>query len=425
LNVSVECITPGFELAYSQVYAINSGSLRLKREIAKDPWQINLDNYRRILSLRLQESGKENVLRAIRILERRDDVVSATPNFYEVFQHAIGDHDTFSSMRAHGIPSNQWGLSQIDAARAWGITRGSNEVIVGVMDTGIDANHNDLRSRLMNNLASDLTSENHRLTDPDGHGTHVAGTIAAQGGLSYGLAPNIRLVSLRVLYGNGRAAPVRYQINAIAHAIRYNIRILNFSGGGTSNDPDRLQAIKHFPGIFIASAGNDNRNNDTHSQPHFPSSHRLPNLISVGASDSNDNRARWGGILGINRSGSNYGLRTVCVFAPGVGIRGSLPDNRAGNLTGTSMAAPFVAGIAAMIQSVRPDLRENTKRAIIMQTVDQSSSFQNISVSGGRVNAYHAVRFAMGLSYGATWIFGKYITPGTYNMSIQDTQINL
>ena len=168
---------------------------------ALDSTQINADEFRTILRLTLEEPGKENVLGAIEQLEHRRDIVSAEPDFAIYIISSTPDDPFY-------ISGDQWGLNGangISAPQAWGITTGSNTVMVGVVDTGIQANHPDLAGRVNIALSRDFTFPAPHIPtsveDTNGHGTHVAGIIGAQGnngiGIS-GVGQNIQLVSLKI-----------------------------------------------------------------------------------------------------------------------------------------------------------------------------------------------------------------------------------
>jgi len=438
---SVQDISPGLQLAKNQsrVSAFN-GHLN---NINIDPdWNIDMEYFRRILTLTLASPGRENVLRAIRFLERRDDIFSAEPNFYKRLAPAlIGRYNQIVSCEECCIglkPSSlesrftnisiPWGVNRINAPAAWRLINSPSLVRVGVLDTGICANHPDIRDRLDIDLFRNFTVDGECvLSDYSGHGTHVAGTIA---GIRVGVAHNnIRLVSLRVLNTLTGAGNVYDQVTAIRFATNLpahqRIHILNASLGGRDNHLGRLEAIRQFPGLFVAAAGNSGSNNDIN--PFFPASHRLPNLISVGASNINDQRSSF----------SNFGATTVCIFAPGgegtlinTSILSAFPANRCDGtihapsgfrncevpfihngvwdrshihyangyhlMEGTSMAAPHVAGAIALIMSHRPNLSRAQIRNAIMNSVnrDVCAEIRNGSVSGGILNVYGALRIA-------------------------------
>ena len=164
--------------------------------------KVNTDNFRRILSLELAEKSKENVIEAIKKLEKRSDILSAEPNSAYTFYST--PNDTYYS-------SHQWGLNKIQAEDAWDITTGSNTVTVGVMDSGIEGSHPDLVNRMSNaglhrEFASGTVVTVTTPTDSFDHGTHVAGIIGAQGNNGLGVAGvawDVRLVSLKVGDSNG------------------------------------------------------------------------------------------------------------------------------------------------------------------------------------------------------------------------------
>lgn len=366
------------------------------RNFSRDTSQdINIENFRQTLTLTLQEPGRENVLRAIRMLERRSDIFGVSPNYritIPCMEYAT--HSNIVEFQANNQTTN-WALERIGARQAWGITTGSPNITVGILDTGIDGNHFWLRNVIhpSSNMHADFVGGGFPLVDPNGHGTHVAGTVASDTNGLTGVAWNISLASLRVLDSRGEGT-MNAVYRAVRHASMRGIQILNASLGGSGRYLPLEQAIRDFNGLFVAAAGNNNRNTDL--TPFFPASIRLPNLISVGASNESDGRGRWGGILGIGRSGSNFGATSVCIFAPGVSIFSTEPNGRFGEKTGTSMAAPFVAGTAALMLSINPNLnsRPDLVRNKIIQTVNLPSDLNNYSISRGRLNVRNAVNVA-------------------------------
>ena len=377
----------------------------------------------------LIEKTEENVANAIKRLERREDILFAGPNYV----YSIASTHPNDTHYQHG---DQWGLNGtkgINAPEAWDITSGSSTITVGVMDTGIQGNHPDLVNRISTaGWHRDCTGNpilpvtNANLTDPDGHGTHVAGIIGAEANnpTSTGIAGvcwNIKLVSLRVFdaTGNGNAA---MQARAVNFAASVNIPILNFSGGGTANDTSLRSAISNYTGLFVCAAGNGGTNNDT--SPVYPSEYSRgqtfsDRVISVGAINIAGNRSSF----------SNFGLQSVSLFAPGESILSTYPQGFCTGLTrvtqwgtlfecetewggaagwirnfrwhhadgyhelsGTSMAAPHVAGVAALLLSKYPSYTAAQLKQEIMSSVTTSPNHSSECVSGGRLNAVGALK---------------------------------
>ncbi|MDR1631047.1 MAG: S8 family serine peptidase [Oscillospiraceae bacterium] len=400
-------------------------------------WLVNPEKYRASLSLKLKNPGKENVLEAIRALEKRDDIISASPNGY--FTMSLTPNDS--------LLGQQWavgtGTGNINMRQAWDITTGgtttATKATVAVIDSGIQANHPDITPRVSTTLGHDYVAgggTGHR-DDPLGHGTHVAGIIAAAGNNSAGIAGanwNVNLVSLRILDDSGGGSWERAAA-AINYARTNNIPIINGSFSGYGDDTAMRNAVNQYGGLMIFAAGNENNNNN--STPCYPASYDRPNLISVGATAANSNsRASY----------SNYGSTRVHVFAPGTSILSTFPTARCNYswlividtdgitrrrcevepvylfgvfmgyqystvhhsngyhyCNGTSMAAPYVTGVAALMFSASK-LSNQTLTAVqlrnrIIGGVDIYSALNGLCSTGGRLNANNAViraRYIMG-----------------------------
>ena len=362
----------------------------------------------RMFELTLNEHCKQNVLDCIKILEARADIYSAEPNVIFVFDSVPND-----PIFTDGNELTNWGIEKIDLPSAWNISVGSNAVLVGVIDSGIDADHPDLINRVNRNLSRCFTSDyDTGCEDEEGHGTHVAGIIGAQANNSIGISGvcwNVQLVSLRIALDDG-TADLSKIANAINYAEQVNIPILNCSVGVQWYDSLLYScetALQNYSGLFVCSAGNDGDNNDT--EPCYPSCFDSDNIIAVGASTIEDSKHGY----------SNWGKTTVDIFAPGKTILSCYPismcaggthdtissthySNGYHYMDGTSMASPYVAGVAALMLSVNPDLTPLEIKQKIINSADTNlyiqsygiDYFKDACVSDGRLNAYSALSIA-------------------------------
>lgn len=292
-----------------------------------------------------------------------------------------------------------WGLKKSDAARAWSVTQGSSDTIVAVIDTGIDEFHEDLKSNLWNNPGEsgldangkdkatngvdddkngfiddvhgwNFVSNNNKLDDNHGHGTHIAGIIGAEAGNKKGISGISPKVSLMILKYFDPKVPstdnLKNTIAAINYAVKMGAHIINYSGGGTDYSQEEHDAVElaNKKGIlFVAAAGNEKSNSDQHH--YYPADYNLKNIISVTAIDPTTE------VL----SSSNYGVTTVDIAAPGQNILSCLPNNSYGLMTGTSQATAFVSGAAALVMSHKNMyFRAPEVKKYILATGDTASS---------------------------------------------------
>jgi subtilisin family serine protease len=303
----------------------------------------------------------------------------------------------------------------VGATRAWDITTGADDLVVGVIDTGIDLSHPDLapnawvnpREIAGNNVDDDGdgyiddvngwnffndSKEVYKDRSEDLHGTHVAGTIGAAGNNAMGVAGvawHVKLMSLKFLGGKDGEGSTGNAIKAINYAIDQkqrgvNIRVLNASWGGGGESLSLRAAIVAAGEagiVFVCAAGNDGEDGDGNA--HFPSGYArdLSSCISVAAIDSSDNLASF----------SNYGHNTVSVGAPGYQIFSTVPGGSYGTLSGTSMASPHVAGVAALLLSKEPSLTPGEVKQRIIATAEPVPALVSKAVSSGRVNAFDAL----------------------------------
>lgn len=385
---------------------------------------VDVNNFRRILSLELKEKSKTNVLSTVDILMRKEGVFSAQPNINFTTSATVEDPQF-----ANG---NQWGLEQISAPLAWDVLTPVQSVIVGVIDSGIDASHPDLTNKIYRSSPHNLSTTLHRdftdggvsivePTDENGHGTHVAGIIGAQSNNGIGItgvAPYVEFVSLRVFDSNGSGS-LEAVANAINYAQQQNIPILNFSGGGKQSYPALESAIGAYEGLFVVAAGNDDNDNDIDAR--YPTNYNADNIISVGASDSNNKRSDWNSFANLwglfGGSKSNYGITTVDIFAPGTDILSTYPlslcSNTGGgcaggcngsghiaygyhNMSGTSMATPMVTGVAALLLSQNPNLTAIDIKTAILQNVYYEDSLKEYCSTSGVLDANAAITNVFG-----------------------------
>lgn len=289
------------------------------------------------------------------------------------------------------LVSQQWSLDVVNARDAWGLSLGSHQVVVAVIDTGIQADHEDLFNNLWvnpneypnnnvdddnNGYVDDFNGWDFHGKDNDpndetadrnpGHGTHCSGIVGARCDNAVGvcgISPVVSIMPLRFLGSDG-SGDLFAAIEAIGYAIDNGAHIISASWGAAideANAKPLVDAIKNAEAhglIFVAAAGNDGRSNDSNST--YPANAQTPNMISVAASDSSDHKPQW----------SNYG-RKVDIAAPGDSILSTIPDNDYLRLSGTSMATPMVSGIAALMKSLDIDLSGAVIKAILQSTGDE------------------------------------------------------
>ena len=294
--------------------------------------------------------------------------------------------------------------ADMDAPEAWDITTGSSDIVVAVIDTGVDYNHPDLNDNMWVNVAElngvadydddengyvddiygfDFINNEGDPYDDHGHGTHCSGTIAAEGNNGDGVVGvnwNAKIMALKFLGSDGSGDTLD-AIDAINYAIDNGADIMSNSWGGGSFSQalkDTISVANDEGILFVTAAGNSRKNTDR--RPHYPSSYDVPNIISVAATDHNDALAGF----------SNYGPNSVDLGAPGVDILSTYPDGYAWG-DGTSMAAPHVAGAAALIMAQNPEISVADLKAKILDSVDPVSALNGITVTGGRLNVYNAL----------------------------------
>lgn len=321
--------------------------------------------------IKLQKT--QNVADAIEKLKKMKGVVFAEPDY--ILRPTYIPDDTYFYL--------MWGLNNsndidIDAPEAWDIEQGKNTITVAVIDTGVQINHPDLYGQFVTGY--DFYYDDNSVYDgpSDDHGTHVAGTIAAVDNSIgvIGVAPKVKIMPLKFLGPDG--GYTSDAIDAINYAKNNNADIINASWGGGGYSDALKNAIESFGNPFVAAAGNNRTNTDR--KPQYPASYNSPNIISVAAIDNIGNLASF----------SNYGLNTVDIAAPGVDIASTYPDSYA-YMSGTSMAAPHVTGIMALLKSRNDTLSTQDLIDALYGTAVPSSSLSGKIKTGGIANAHKAL----------------------------------
>lgn len=366
-------------------------------------------------------SASRRVGNLIAAIAARPDVVYVEPNYVMRSEQRKRPDDQFFN--------EQWGMSNggdpidgvfgrrdadIDADDAWYHTTGTSSIVVGLIDTGIDYRHRDLKSNVWSAPAPFIvTVGGHTMLCPAGshgynaidrscdpmddvgHGTHMSGTIGAVGNNDRGVAGvnwTTSLMALKALDEDGMLTVAR-AIDAIEFAIRVkelfpkkaDLRVLNaaWGGGGYSQAlRDQIQRAYDAGMLFVAAAGNNGTNND--EIPHYPSGYDVSGLISVAATDHRDALTDF----------SQYGATSVDLGAPGYHVLStSWSADGSGSYayaSGTSTSTAYVSGAAALILSIC-DMPTSDLRNLILSTTDPVSGLYNKTVSGGRLNAWNAV----------------------------------
>ena len=304
--------------------------------------------------------------------------------------------------RTDPLAKDLWGVRRIGASAASTVTASAPgaEIVVAVIDSGIDYTHEDLAAEMWVNPGEDpatpgdddgngwsndvhgidCANEDADPMDDNGHGTHVAGTIAATRGNGegvMGVAPNVKIMALKFLGADGTGY-TSDAIQCLDYAVANGALITNNSWGGPTFSQPLQDAIERAGAenqLFVAAAGNEGTSNET--QPHYPASYELANVVSVAATDREDRLAGF----------SNHGSTSVDLAAPGVSILSTVPGGYA-SYSGTSMATPHVAGAAALLSGTDPALLADVSalRAAVLQQVEPLPALQGRVRTGGRLD---------------------------------------
>ncbi len=347
---------------------------------------------------------------------RLPEVDYAEPSFEISLNHAGG-----GSKHLHSNDprlADQWALANdgrdggkegadISALQAWVTTTGSEKIVVAVLDSGVDYTHIDLTHNIWMRspnieqyadrelgLIEDVHGYNalDNSGDPmdyNGHGTHCAGIIGAEGGNNVGISGvnwKVAIMPLKFMNAAGFGT-TKNAIEAINYVIDrkragVNVRVISASWGSTRRSralEDVIRKAYEAEILFVAASGNSSANTDR--VPEYPAGYNLGNLISVAALSRSDDLASF----------SNYGAKSVHIAAPGVDILSTWLNNDYETHSGTSMATPMVAGVAALVLSRRSRLRVDELRLLLLESVDKVPVLHGKTLTGGRINSARAV----------------------------------
>lgn len=388
--------------------------------------------------------GRQDVFNMADEFKNDPDVEYAEPNY--IYQASAMPNDPSYSM--------QWGMYRVEASAAWDVTEGSGNVVVAVVDTGVDYNHQDLSNNIWTNtkeipgngidddgngyvddvrgwdfvsVPSDWVAAGEDAGPPDndpmdflGHGTHVSGIIAGKTNNSLGIAGmswNSKIMPLRSGYmciDGGGYLELADIAEAIYYAADNGANVINMSFGCPYDSSYLREAIDyaHLKGlVLVASAGNVDSYDA--GKPFYPAAYAP--VIAVSSVDNEDKISIWGLF-----AFSNFG-EFVDICAPGTNILSTLPGNGYGYASGTSMAAPFVSGLAALIKSKHPDWTSDQIEARIKNTSDDiyatnPQTFLQGKLGAGRINAKRALgNLSLAITYPTpdTLISGAVVIQGS------------
>ena len=323
------------------------------------------------------------------------------PNYLIKADEVIPDDAQFAEQWALRNAADNGGQrgSDIGTARAWDATTGSEKTVIAVIDSGIDFKHPDLKSNQWTNLVErrnnkdddgngltddthgwDWVTQSNGIEDESGHGTAVAGIIAAEGNNKTGISGvmwHAGLMSLRVLDGTG-TGDVALAVEAIDYAVAHGAHVINCSWGTEHKSGALAEAVERAGKrgvMIIASAGNNGSNID--AAPHYPASYNYPHVVSVSSTDKFDQLTSW----------SNWGALRATIAAPGVEILSTKTGGGYEKVNGSSASAALVTGVVGLIKTLRPRLKAGSVRAMLIKGARVNPSLDGKVSTGGILNA--------------------------------------
>lgn len=334
-----------------------------------------------------------SVSSAVHYFSRMSNVEFAQPD-YKVQLERIPNDASFNNLWGLENTAQNGGTANADikATEAWNTNTGSGKMVVAIIDSGVDYNHPDLAANIWSSPKNksvhgwNFVNNTSNVMDDNGHGTHIAGIIGAVGNNGIGVAGvnwHVQIMALKFLDKSG-SGYLSNAVKALNWAVANGAKIVNNSYAGGGSDPAMKAAIAAARAkgvIFVAAAGNDASNNDT--SPVYPANYNSDNVVTVAATDRNDRLASY----------SNFGRATVEIAAPGSNIYSTLPGNKYGYYSGTSMAAPEVAGALALVWDTHPDWSYKQVIQAVLKTADVVPSLTG-KVATGRLDVGEAINYS-------------------------------
>ena len=393
----------------------------------KDQRDINL-SYDTLSVLKVSDDN--SLISTLSALKNNPDIEFAEPNFTYTIKPI--KKDNFLNKVLQKFPSNNftgntpddpdfeklWGMNNsgsneprgkagiegadINAIKAWEITKGSRAIKIAVIDTGVDYNHPDLKSNMWINTKEipgngidddgngyiddvygyDFANSDSDPMDGSGHGTHCSGTIGAihnnQIGVS-GVMADVSIMALKFLSDDG-SGTLEAAIKAIDYATMMDVDIMSNSWGGGARSEALLEAIKRASDkgiIFTAAAGNSSTDND--AKPSYPSSYDLPNIVSVAAITAQNGLANF----------SSYGKTSVHIAAPGQNILSTVNNGKYDVYSGTSMATPHVSGVLGLLIAKEGRISHEALRERLTMTGVPVAGLRGKTLTASRIDAYN------------------------------------
>jgi serine protease len=348
---------------------------------------------------------------AVEAYNRDPEVMYAEPNY--IYELAVTPNDpSFGQLYGMNNTGQTGGTpdADINAPEAWEFNTGSNNVVIGLLDSGFDYNHPDLIANVFNNPGEiagngvdddgngviddlhglDAIGNTGNPLDTNGHGTHVSGTMAARGNNGIGVAGvnwNATVVACRAFNPSGALDDILQCMDYfLTLKTRPNnpidiVATNNSWGGGPFSQAlqDAITAHGQAGMLFVAAAGNFSSNNDVSA--FFPATYPNTNIISVLATTHNDQRASF----------SNFGASTVDIGAPGENIFSTLPNNTFGLLSGTSMATPHVTGLVGLLKAQNPSRTSQQIKNLILTGGTPTPGTTGNTMTGRRIRANNSL----------------------------------